>query len=273
MLGAAGSLPEEETAARSKPQEAVQGLTTQDGGGRAVDGPQAGDGSAEQRRSSVLVVTLGQRQEHKGAAATAAAMVVNQLRLTLMAFGIALLMAPVAAAFEPLVEFFIKSLPSFSPSASCRGLLTDQSGVDLVVVSGLSSLVLRNGFQVAAVDANPRAIRLLRHTLLVGPVVFIVFPAWYASAVSSPTAFTVCAYSALGFVVVDSVPSISDAACRLATARRKSYTRAARGLIGSLCVTTVTIMAAVTTAFYVVLSDRVSGFAGVVINGKGHWLA
>jgi hypothetical protein len=98
----------------------------QDGSSQAVDG------SVERRRSSVVVFVLGQHHEKKGAAATAAAVVVEQVRLTLMALGLALMMAPIAAAFEPLIEFFSRALPNFMPSAPCEGLLTDRRGVGQV---------------------------------------------------------------------------------------------------------------------------------------------
>ena len=48
------------------------------------------------------MVVLGQHDEKKGAGARAAAVFVAQVRLTLMALGLALMMAPIAAAFEQL---------------------------------------------------------------------------------------------------------------------------------------------------------------------------
>ncbi len=98
----------------------------QDGRGPPTGSSQAEDGSVERRRSSIVVVVLGQHHENKGAAATIAAIVVRQVRLTLMAIGLALMMAPIAAAFEPLVEFFSRALPNFMPSAPCQVLLTDR---------------------------------------------------------------------------------------------------------------------------------------------------
>ena len=87
----------------SKPAETLAQTAPQGGRGPPAVSSQAGDGSVERRRSSVMVVMLGQHHEKKGAAATAVEMVLAQPRLTLMALGLALMMAPVAATIEPLV--------------------------------------------------------------------------------------------------------------------------------------------------------------------------
>ena len=251
----------------SKPAGAQAQTAPQGGRGPPAGSSQAGDGSAEQRRSSVVVVELGQHHEKKGTAATAAAVVVEQARLTLMALGLALMMAPVAAAFEPLVEFFSRALPNFVPTAPCQGLLTDRRGVDLVVVGALTVLLLQNGVQVTAVDANPRASRLLVHTMLVGSAASVACLVWYASAVSSPSHAIV--YSLLTAFVVGLAPSVSFAAWGLATAERRSCIRAAQGIVYGVIVSATAVGVACVTAFYVALSDQVSGFAGVAINGKG----
>jgi hypothetical protein len=225
----------------------------------------------ERRRSSVVVVVLGQHHEKKGAAARAAAMVVEQARLTLMALGLALMMAPIAAAFETLVQFFSRALPNFMPSAPCQGLLTDRRGVDLVVLFALGLLLTQNGFQVAAVDANPRASRLLLHTMLVGSVAAVTCPVWYASEFESPSPLQVIAYACLtGFVVFFS-PAVSFAAWGLATSERRSCKRAAQGIVFGLILSATCTTIGFITNCYVVLSDQVSGSAGVVINGKGSW--
>ena len=251
----------------SKPAGAQAQTAPQGGRGPPAGSSQAGDGSVERRRSSVVVVALGQHHEKKGAAATAAAVVMEQVRLTLMAPGLALMMAPVAAAFEPLVEFFSRALPNFMPSAPCQGLLTDRRGVDLVVLGALTFLLLHNGFQVAAVDANPRASRLLLHTMLVGSAASVACPVWYASAVASPSHAIV--YGFLTVFVVELAPFVSFAAWGLATAERRSCTRAAQGIVYGVIMSATTVTVCCVTAFYVALSDQVSGFAGVAINGKG----
>jgi hypothetical protein len=224
-------------------------------------------GSVERRRSSVLVVVLGQHHEKKGAAAV----VVEQARLTLMALGLALMMAPVAATIEPLVEFFSRALPNFMPSAPCQGLLTDRRGVDCVVLGALSFFLALNGFQVAAVDANPRASRLLLHTMLVGSAASVACPVWYASEVASPSTLQVIVYAFLTGFVVNFSPFVSFATWGLATAERKSCKRAAQGIVFGVILGATSVTVACVTSCYVTLSDRVSGFAGVAINGKGRW--
>jgi hypothetical protein len=239
--------------------------------GHPAGSSEAGDGSVERRRSSVVVVALGQHHEKKGAAAKAAAVVVEQARLTLMALGLALMIAPVAAAFEPLVEFFSGALPNFMPSAPCEGLLTDRRGVDLVVLSALGFFLTQNGVQIASIDANPRASRLLLRTMLVGSVASVTCPVWYASKVESPSPLQVLAYAFLTGFVVYSSPLVSISAWGVATAKRRSCKRAAQRIFFSVILSATGVTSAVITALYVTLSDQVSGSAGVVINGKGSW--
>jgi hypothetical protein len=240
----------------------------QDGRGPPTGSSQAVDGSVERRRSSVVVVVLGQHHEKKGAAAMAAAMVVEQARLTLIALGLALMMAPFAAAFEPLVEFFSRALPNFMPSAPCQGLLTDRRGVDLVVLSALGFFLQQNGFQIAAVDANPRASRLLLHTMLVGSVAAVTCPVWYASKDASLSPLQVIFYAPLAGFVVFFSPFVSYAAWGVATAKRRSCKRAAQEIVYGVMISATAVAMCMVTAFYVALSDQVSGSAGVAMNGK-----
>jgi hypothetical protein len=184
----------------------------QDGRGPPEGSSKTVDGSVGRPRSSVVVVELGQHNEKKGAAATAAAVVVEQARLTLMALGLALMMAPIAAAFEPLVEFFSRALPNFMPSAPCRGLLTDRRAVDTVALCAFAFFLQQNGFQVAALDANPRASRLLLHTMLIGSVASVTCPVWYASKVESLSPLQVIGSAFLTGFVVNFTPLVSYAA-------------------------------------------------------------
>jgi hypothetical protein len=270
MLGEEGSCARPQA---SEPAGALAQTAPQAGRGppASADSSQAGDGSVERRRSSVLVVALGQHHEKKGAAATAAAVALEQVRLTLMALGLALMMIPIAAAIELLTKLFSRALPNAEPSAPCQGLLTDKRGVDLVILSAMCFSMAQNGFQVAAVDANARASRLLLHTMLVGSAASVACPVWYASEVASPSALESIGYGVLTGFVVSLAPFVSFAAWGLATAERRSCKRAAQGIIfgASLSLTTVTVGCA--TAFYVTLSDQVAGSAGVAINGKGRW--
>ena len=253
----------------SKPAGALAQTAHEGGRGPPAGSSQAGDGPAERRRSSVVVIALGQHHGKKGAAATAAAVVLEQVRLTLMALCLALMMAPIAAAVEPLVELFTKALPNIELSPSCQGLPTDRRGVDLVVLAAFSYFTVQNGLQVAAIDANPRARRFLLHTMLVGSAASIFCSVWYASKVASPRHAII--FVALTAFVVTFAPFVSFAAWGLATAERKSCKRAALEIVFGLSVGMVTVFTGYATVFYVALSEHVSGYAGILINGRDRW--
>jgi hypothetical protein len=255
----------------SKPAGALAQTALENACGPPAVSSQAGDGSTERRRSSVVVVALGQHHEKKGTAATAAAGVLEQVRLTLMALGLALMMAPVAATIEPLVELFTKALPNFVPSAPCKGLLTDRRGVDLVVLGAMSYFLLQNGFQVAAFDANPRASRFLLHTMLVGSAASVACPVWYASEVASPSTLQVIVCAVLSGFVVTFSSYVSFAAWDLATAERRSCKRAAQSIIFGVIISATIVTIGFLTTFYVTISEQVSGYAGVAINGRDRW--
>ncbi len=166
-------------------------------------------------------------------------MVLEQVRVTLMALGLALMMAPIVATIEPLVELFTKALPNFVPSAPCQGLLTDRRSADLVVPAALGFFMVQNGFQVASVDANPRAIRFLRQSLLVGAAALVFCPVWYASDVASPSHAII--YAALTAFVVTLAPYVSFAAWGLVTAERKSCKRAAQEIVFGMSIRMTTV--------------------------------
>jgi hypothetical protein len=255
----------------SKQAEALAQTAPQDGRGPPAGSSRAVDGSVERRRSSVVEVVLGQHHKNKGAAAIAAAVVVEQARLTRIALGLALMMAPFAAAFEPLVQFFSRALPNSMPSAPCQGLFTDRRGVDLVVVCALAYFLLQNGFQVASVDANPRASRLLLHTMLVASVASVTCSVWYASKVASPSPLQVIAiFFWIGFVI-NLTPFVSLAACGFATGERRNCKRAAQGIVYGVILGATSVAIGFVTALYVTLSYQVSGSASVAVNGKGLW--
>ncbi len=227
------------------------------------------DGPSEQQRISLIVVALGPRHEKKGAVASAAAAVMQQGHLVLMALGLALVIAPFAAAIEPCAGLFIKALPNFVPSPACEGLLTERRGVHVITLSAWAGFFVQNGFQVASFDANPRAKSLLRHTMLVGLAASIAIPVWYASAVSSPSTLQLAAYGELSVFLVSVAPFVSFAALRLARAKRRSLKRAAREIAHGVAVSAITAMLGYLTGLYVALSDQIpDGLAGVAMNGK-----
>ena len=232
----------------------------------------AGEGGAAEgapRRSSVVAVTLGQELEKRRGLAAVAAAASGQARLALVALGLALSVAPVAALIEPLVELLSMRLPNYEPSEPCQGLVTDRHSNSLVVNSTLGALFVMNGFQVAAVEANARAAHRLRWTLLVGALVAATYPAWYASAVTiSPSSFEAVAYVALGLVSVFWLPAVSHVVCRLAWAKRRRWRHSLLAIINGITLSVLSTLIGLTVGVYVLLSYRVSGVSGFLVNGK-----
>jgi hypothetical protein len=74
----------------------------------------------------------------------------------------------------------------------------------------------------------------------------------------------------IGFVVT-LAPLVSFAVAGVATAERRSCKRAAQGIVFGVIMGAISVTVACVASCYVTLSDRVSGFAGVAINGKGRW--
>ena len=106
---------------------------------------------------------------------------------------------------------------------------------------------------------------------LVGSAASVACPVWYASEVASPSTLQVIVYAFLTGFVVNFSPFVSFATWGLATAERKSCKRAAQGIVFGVILGATSVTVACVTSCYVTLSDRVSGFAGVAINGKGRW--
>ncbi len=254
----------------SKPEGGAWETVPTPGLGPAAGSSHASDGPAELRRSSVVVVVLDPHHTTRGAAGRAAAALVHQGLLTLMALGLALIMSPLAAAIEPCVELFTCQLPNFVPSLPCQGLLTEGRGVHLVVCAVLPAFLMLNGILLAAIEANPRARRLLLHTMLVGLAAGVAFPLYYASAAApSLSALQVVLYVSVAGIPVFLAPQVSFAFWGLATANRRSWKRAALEIAFGVTVGATSTILALSVGLYVALSDQIpDGLTGVVINGK-----
>jgi hypothetical protein len=234
--------------------------------GSTADGRDPGSS----RRRSLVVVAWDPHHAKKGAAARAAAAVVQQCWLTLMALGLALMTAPVAAAIELCAALFTKALPNFEPSLPCQGLLTERRSIHLVALAALVAFLAQNGFQVAAVEANSRAMSYVWHTMLLGLAACVVLPLWYASVVSSPSVlhvFATCCWT--GFLCYF-VPCVSFAVLGLARAKRRSCKRTALEIALGTTISVSNVLLGLVSASYVALSGRVTGgLAGLGIIGKG----
>jgi hypothetical protein len=257
----------------STPEGAPARTAAHGGLGPAAGSSPASAGPGLVRQSSVVVITMEPKHETKGAAARAAAAVMQQSLLTLLAIGLTLTIAPVAIAIEPAVTLVTKALPGFMSSLPCEGLFTERRGVHIVFIAALASFLAMNGFQITAVEANPRASRLLLHTMLVGLAACVVVPLWYASAMPSASALQVVAHGYLAIFLVYFAPWVSYAVSGLATANRRSYKLAALQLVFGVTASATATFLCATVAFYVGVSNRTGGFTGVAINGKDGWVA
>jgi hypothetical protein len=178
--------------------------------------------------------------------------------------------APLAAAIEPCVALFTEAVPNFEPSLPCKGLLTERRSVHLVALAALTAFLAQNGFQVSAVEANPRAMRYVWHTMLIGLAACIVLPLWYAFVVSSPSALHILAACCWTGFAGYWLPCVSFAVLGLATAKRRSCKRAALEIALGASISVFSVLLGVASTFYVTLSDRVMGdLAGFGITGKG----
>jgi hypothetical protein len=230
---------------------------------------EGGTAECARRRSSVVAVALGQKPDSRRGLEAVASAVTVQARLTLMALGLALTVAPVAAMSEPLLVLVTKRLPNYEPSEPCQGLLMDRHSKALVVISTLGAYFVMNGFQVAAVEANARAVHRLRWSLLVGALVTVTYPALYASTVTvSPSTFEAVAFVALGLVSVFWLPAVSHVAYRLALAKRRRWKRSLLAIINGMTLSVLSTLIGFTVGVYLILSYRISGMSGFLVNGK-----
>jgi hypothetical protein len=249
------------------PLGSVGALAETDGRGSPAGNSRAHDGRGERRRrSSVLVVELNEQDESKGALARITVAMMQQVRLTLMAFGLVLIMAPVVAIFEPCVAYMTKSLPNFVSSASCRGLLSEGRGVDLLVCAALGFFLNTGAFFIASVDANPRSSRMLRHQVPAAAA-SAAYTYMYASAVSSRGDLEMVVGVLLAGFIVASMPLLSHAVYSFATAARRSLRRAAHQVVFAIAFGVLSVVLGAIATTYVSLSKFVSGWKGVAING------
>ncbi len=140
-----------------------------------------------------------------------------------------------------------------------------------MVLGAISTLLIHNGYQVAALDANPRARRFLLPTMLIGSVTSATYSVWYASKVAPQSPLQVIAYTLFAGFLVTLTPVLSFAVWGFATAERRSCKRAVKGIVFGVMLSAYISTAAGITTSYIALSEQVSGFAGVAINGKGRW--
>jgi hypothetical protein len=84
--------------------------------------------ASSRRRSSVAVVSLQRRESASGLPGRLA----EQLRHTVVALGLSLLVAPLLLLSEALVGLFSQVLPNVRPSAPCGRLLMDENSTSCI---------------------------------------------------------------------------------------------------------------------------------------------
>jgi hypothetical protein len=218
------------------------------------------------RSSSLLVAAPDDEEDRARHGACAAA--VAQLKLSAVALGLALTVIPVAVFVYVVYTHSLSVLPNVKPGPPCRGLPTARWGVDIIVLANIGPYLLLNGVSVAAIQANPRAARLLSHSFGVAMIWVGVSCFFYPSVVPSPDFVTIALAASLAIFLVFMVPFCSAAAWGFATAKRRRCKRFALEIIHGFGAAVISTSFGVAAAFYVTLSDNVGGVSGVVINGK-----
>jgi hypothetical protein len=232
-------------------------------GGRSLLG-------VERRRSSVVQVTTGRPRAPRGVCEG----LVLQARHLAVALLLALLVAPVALCYEPLVRLVSRALPNVRPTAPCRGLLMDDGGVYYIVTAALGTLTLVCGTAALVVETAPRVPRVIPH-VLVGVLGCVLLCAGYASsATGSVGGLELFLWGPPIVTVAFFTPCFSFAVWNIAAQGRDGTERAPASsyAIASLALVAMCAVCGVFTAFaciYVVLSDRLSNYstAGLLING------
>jgi hypothetical protein len=223
---------------------------------------------APPRQRSMLVVALHLRPRHESGCG-AADKACEQARLTLMALCLALMIAPLAVLCEPVVALLTGALPGIELSTPCQNLLSERRSVDVIVTVALGAYLSLNGCHVAAVEANEKAVKAIKHTLSVGAATAVLYSAWYAASMpSSPSGSSVVAHDALCLQVVFGLPYISLAVWSFATARRRSWRRVLLDIAKGLLLSALNASLGLLIGLYVYISYQVSGLEGVVVSGK-----
>jgi hypothetical protein len=217
------------------------------------------------RRSSVAVVTT--RAAPRAPRGVAAA-VVEQLRALAVALALAAAVAPVGLMIEPLVALGYLLLPGVVPVQPCGALPMDRGGVSMVVGACIGAWFGQGGVAFAAMEANPRAARFIPHVVLVPAAAGMLYCLWYSASQAASNALELSGYGVLGNYICLLAPFISFFLLLLATVRRKNGKRAAKGIVLASLVCALTACIGLLTCLYVVLSYRVTGIAGLAVNGE-----
>jgi hypothetical protein len=124
------------------------------------------------RRSSVAVVSLQRKESASGLPGRLA----EQLRHTVVALGLSLLVPPLLLLTEGLVGLFSQALPNVRPSAPCGRLLMDENSTSCVIALVVGLTFFHCGMGLVLVGPK----RTAPHTLI-GATAHALFLVWYSS--------------------------------------------------------------------------------------------
>jgi hypothetical protein len=164
----------------------------------------------------------------------------EQLRHTVMALGLSLLVAPVQLLSEVLVRLALHVLPNVRPSPPCGRLLMDKTSTACIAATGLAVCFFQCSMGLVLVGPLRTAPRVL-----VGTATHVLFLVWYNSlgSVAMATHFLLC-FSGLGlhvYVVTVSV-KLKGRWRRAPRALTESVTFAALGVLFSAASTFVRLL-------------------------------
>jgi hypothetical protein len=223
--------------------------------------------AAGERRSSVVLITFGVTEHKRGCYERLA----RQVRQSGKAFLLALLCVPLALALEP-VAVLSRQVPAEDfPQASCEDLSMDRRGVGYQATAGFSTWMAEMSLAIMMIATVPRTPRVQPH-LLVGTLATCAYLLLYMRTVfTSPREAFWLSGPSVVFVVSFAAP-FSFFVWYLATAR-PGCKLAALLLVACVLLPMLITILSIITVLYIVLSEQVSGFAGLLINGVAYPLA
>jgi hypothetical protein len=250
---------------------AAMGPGTREDAEAAAAAARAKAATDERRRSSFALVLPeqgleGGRLERQLPGHTLAVALGRQARHTANALVLAALCAPLVLAVEPLARLLPGAFAIVPYSAPCEGLRMDQRNVVDVTVALIATVT--SGLSVAIVVAAtvPGFPRVMPHCSL-AVVTAVAYCCWYARGVDAVSGTAAILYGGFGASLILLAAPLSLASWYIATAR-PTWGLATLTLIAGVAFSVLGAVFGTAVAVYVTLSDNVSGFAGVAINGK-----
>ncbi len=223
--------------------------------------------AAGERRSTFLPITFGVTEHKRGYYERLA----RQVRQSGKAITLALLCVPLALTLEPMAALSRQVPVEDFPQVSCEGLSMDRHGVGYLATAGFSTWMAEMSLAIMIIATVPRLPCVLPHAL-VGTLATCAYLLLYMRTVfASPREAFWLSGSSVVFVV-SFAPIFSMFVWYLATAR-PGCKLAALLLLACVLLPILSALFSIITVLYIVLSEQVSGFAGLIINGVAYPLA